>query len=168
MALSSSQKGRIVEQLIGASLLLGSDGRLRVSLPLVDDEGVDLIVGDKDSDTPILLQIKSRFSLSKRDRYRAEVRKASFRVSDRRYILFVYYDQAKGEIGDDMWLVPAAMLASRLSGQKGARSKFIFDSSFRSKKDMWTDLHISKKDLAEKVRQLSRIERETDEHANDY
>ena len=45
MALSESQKGRIIEQLVGATLMLQSDGTLRVSIPLVDDEGVDLIVG---------------------------------------------------------------------------------------------------------------------------
>jgi hypothetical protein len=43
MPISDSQKGRVIEQLVGATLILQSDGALRVSLPLVDDEGVDLI-----------------------------------------------------------------------------------------------------------------------------
>jgi len=71
MALSESQKGRIIEQLVGATLMLQSDGTLRVSLPLVDDEGVDLVVGNRVNDKTLLLQIKSRFSLGD-GRYRFE------------------------------------------------------------------------------------------------
>lgn len=48
--LSASQKGKIVEQLVGATCVLQSEGRLRISVPLVDDEGVDLIVSDRDTD----------------------------------------------------------------------------------------------------------------------
>lgn len=155
MALSATQKGRIVEQLVGANLLLASEGTLRVSLPLVDDEGVDLIVGDKESDTPILLQIKSRFSLTKRHHYRAQVRKATFRASDRRFILFVYYDREKRELGDAMWLVPSRLLARKLSGQKETRETYIFDSHFNSKGDMWAELRFSKKELAARIKELS-------------
>ena len=66
MSLSASQKGQIVEQLVAATCLLQSKGLLRVARPLVDDEGVDLIVTHKVSDKGVLLQVKSRFTLNKK------------------------------------------------------------------------------------------------------
>jgi len=66
MPLSDSQKGRVIELLVGATLILQSDGALRVSVPLVDDEGVDLVVSNRRNDKTVLLQIKSRFALTGR------------------------------------------------------------------------------------------------------
>ncbi len=66
MALSDAQKGRIMEQLVAATLMLQSEGTLRVSVPLVDDEGVDLVVGNRLNDKTLLLQIKSRFVLTRK------------------------------------------------------------------------------------------------------
>jgi hypothetical protein len=78
MGLSDLQKGRIIEQLVGATLMLQSEGTLRVSVPLVDDEGVDLVVGNRLNDKSLILQIKSRFVLNQ-GRFKANVRRATCR-----------------------------------------------------------------------------------------
>jgi hypothetical protein len=80
MAFSGPQKGRIIEQLVGTTLMLQSDGALRVSLPLVDDEGIDLVISNRINDKTLLLQVKGRFSLSGRGHYRANVRRANVRT----------------------------------------------------------------------------------------
>jgi hypothetical protein len=113
MALSGSQKGRVIEQLVGATLMLQSDGALRASLPLVDDEGVD--------------QIKGRFSLSGRGHYRANVRRATCLPNPNRYLLFVYYDGSLAALGDTCWLVPSDKFCNLLSRQKTARPVYVFD-----------------------------------------
>ncbi len=147
MAISESQKGRIIEQLVGAMLILQSDGTLRVSLPLVDDEGVDLIVGNRLTDKTLLLQIKSRFALSGRGRYRTNVRRATCRPNSRKFLLFVYYDKSQASLGDTCWLVPASEFCKLLSNQRKTRDVYVFDSGFTSG-DMWTRFRLSVKDVA--------------------
>lgn len=137
MALSESQKGRVVEQLVGATLILQSDGDLRVSLPLVDDEGVDLVIGNRRNDKTLLLQIKGRFSLSGRGHYRADVRRATCAPNPNKFLLFVYYDRAMAALGETCWLVRSSDFCALLSNQKAARSVYVFDSTFRGKGDMW-------------------------------
>ena len=90
MGLSDLQKGRIVEQLVGATLVLQSDGTLRVSVPLVDDEGVDLVVGNRLNDRTLILQIKSRFVLNYKGHFRANVRRATCRPDPNKFLLFVF------------------------------------------------------------------------------
>src|SRR6266478_5775259 len=119
MPISESQKGRIIEQLVGTTLMLQSDGALRVSLPLVDDEGVDLVVNNRLNDKSLLLQIKGRFSLSARGHYRANVRRATCAPNPHKRLLFVYYDKATAALGDACWLVSAPEFCRLLAKQKG-------------------------------------------------
>ncbi len=145
--LSASQKGKIVEQLIGATCVLQSDGRLRISIPLVDDEGVDLIVSDKNTDKVLLLQIKSRFTLHNGN-YRTDVRRVALHASKNRYLLFVYYDRENANLGKTMWLVPSLKFEELLSGQRADRDTYVFQSRFTSSNDMWAPYKIAAEDLA--------------------
>jgi hypothetical protein len=149
-ALSASQKGKIVEQLVGTTLVLQSDGRLRISIPLVDDEGVDLIVSDKDTDKVLLLQIKSRFTLHNGN-YRTDVRRVALRANKNRYLLFVYYDRGNANLGKTMWLVPSLKFQELLRGQKAERDKYVFQSRFSSENDMWARYKIGAETLAQQL-----------------
>ncbi len=148
MKLSESQKGRSVELLIGAALMLQSDGVLRVSVPLVDDEGVDLVIGNRFNDKTILLQIKSRFTLTGRGQYTADVRRATCSPDPNRFLLFVYYDRVAVALGDTCWLVPAKEFCSLCSGQLETRAKYIFASKFTAQNDKWRPFRIPVKELA--------------------
>jgi hypothetical protein len=151
MALSESQKGRIVEQLVGTTLLLQSDGALRVSLPLVDDEGVDLIVGNRRNDKSLLLQIKSRFSLTGRKRYRTDVRRATCAPNRNKFLLFVYYDKATAGLDETCWLVPSPAFCRLLGKQRPTRPVYVFDSTFTAKADMWVPHRLPLTELAAAV-----------------
>jgi hypothetical protein len=148
MVMSDSQKGRVIEQLVGATLILQSNGALRVSLPLVDDEGVDLVVSNRVNDKTLLLQVKGRFSLSGRGHYRANVRRATCAPNPKKLLLFVYYDKAAAALGDTCWLVRASDFCTLLSKQKVTRPVYIFDSRFSAKTDMWTPFRRRLKDAA--------------------
>lgn len=147
MSLSASQKGRVVEQLVAAACLLQSDGRLRVSIPIVDDEGVDLVVSHGETGRTLLLQVKSRFSLN-RGNYRSQVRRVALHPSPNRLLLFVYYDTDRAALGDTMWLIPSMGFARLLAGQKQDRDTYIFQSRFTSAGDMWRPYRIPVQELA--------------------
>lgn len=151
MPISDSQKGRAVEQLVGATLLLQSDGALRVSIPLVDDEGVDLIAGNRSNDRALLLQIKSRFSLTGRGHYRTNVRRATCSSNPNKHLLFVYYDRANASLGEHCWLVPAPRFCDLLEQQRKTRPVYVFDSKFNAKNDMWVKYQLLYKNLANKI-----------------
>jgi hypothetical protein len=151
MPLSESQKGRIVEQHVGATLILQSDGALRVSLPLVDDEGVDLIIGNRGNDKTMLLQIKGRFSLSGRGHYRADVRRATCKPNPNKFLLFIYYDAVAAALGEICWLVRSSEFCALLGRQKETRPVYVFDSTFKGKNDMWVPFRISLKATAAEI-----------------
>ena len=147
-----SQKGRAVEQLVGAILLLQSDGVLRVSVPLVDDEGVDLVVGRRQNDKVLLLQIKSRFTLTRLGSYRADVRRATCSPQHTsKCLLFVYYDKQKAALGDYCWLIPVPKFCRLLRNQRLTRPVYVFQSRFRAKGDMWAPFRVSTTHIAQEV-----------------
>jgi len=149
--MSESEKGRVVEQLIGATLMLQSEGALRVSLPLVDDEGVDLVVGNRHNDKSMLLQVKSRFGLTAKGSYRTNVRRATFSADPARFLLFAYYDCDNAALGEVCWLVPASDFSRLCQNQRSTRPIFVFVSRFSSTGDMWTQYRLPTKDLAQRV-----------------
>jgi hypothetical protein len=151
VAISESQKGRVIEQLVGAALILQSDGALRVSLPLVDDEGIDLVISNRLNDKTLLLQIKSRFGLTGRGRYRADVRRATCMPNPNKYLLFVYYNKDNAAIGDTCWFVPSTCFCQLLSNQRATRPVYVFDSAFTAKADMWSQFRLSVKDLTTEI-----------------
>jgi hypothetical protein len=151
MALSESQKGRIIEQFVGTTLMLQSDGILRVSIPLVDDEGVDLIIGSRLNDKTLLLQVKSRFGLTPQGRYRTNVCRATCQPNPNKLLLFVFYEKASATLGETCWLIRASDFCHLLRNQRATRPDFIFNSSFNSY-DMWKPFRLLMKDLAREIR----------------
>jgi hypothetical protein len=151
MPLSESQKGRVIEQIVGATLLLQSDGELRVLQPLVDDEGVDLVIGNRANDKTLLLQIKSRFSLNGRGQYRADVRRATFSPNPNKHVLFIYYDKATGALGDTCWLVCSVPFCKHLKNQRVTRPNYVFVTKFKASADMWVPYRMPIKNLADAI-----------------
>jgi hypothetical protein len=150
-ALSESQKGRAVEQLVAALLILQSKGALRVAVPCVDDEGVDLVVGHRTTGRTLLLQIKSRFTLSGRGHYRADVRRATCSPDPNKLLLFVYYDEQRAGLGETCWLINSQEFCTRLTRQKPGRKVYVFASTFRSRADMWAPFRLSVAEVAARI-----------------
>lgn len=157
MTLGSTQKGKVVESLIAATCILGSDGELSVSVPLVDDEGVDLILTPKGGGRSIFVQVKSRFMLTKRGHYRSQIRKKTFVPREDYYIIFSYYDSDRAQLGETLWLVPSVTFKENLSGQNQDRKNYIFQSRLSSKRDMWKPYRLKLRDLPSHFLELLRI-----------
>lgn len=150
MPLSDSQKGRIIEQLVAATLMLQSDGNLRVSVPIVDDEGVDLVVGNRLNDKTLILQIKSRFNLNK-GRFHSHVRRNVCKADANRFFIFVFFEKDDATLGETCWLVRADHFCRLLKNQTRKDSRYVFISSFTSPGDMWKPYRLLLKDLARTI-----------------
>lgn len=150
MALSESQEGKVVETLVAAHLILGSDGAINVSTPMVDDEGVDLVLNLSGEAKHLLLQVKSRFTLTGKGAYRSQVRRASFNPRKDLYLLFAYFDKQEGELGDTMWLVPTIDFSEKTKNQNMDRKYLVFQTRFNSK-DRWESYRVEKTQLPGKI-----------------
>ena len=151
---SDSQKGRAVEQLVAALLILQSKGALRVAVPCVDDEGVDLVVGHRATGRTLVLQIKSRFKLSGRGYYRADVRRATCSPDPNKLLLFVFYDEQRAGLGETCWLVNSQEFCKRLMRQKAGRKVYVFASTFTAKADMWVSSRRSIREVAAVIMEM--------------
>lgn len=150
MALSSIQKGNIVESQVANLLILLSDGELTPSIPIVDDHGVDLIVGAKGTFNAIFLQVKSRFVTNSRFRNRLDfqVQKDSLQKSPKLFVVCVYFDKATGAI-DTMWLIPSA---SVLDGAVRLEKHYrVVASRGRGSRDKWSRFRITPQDLSDEL-----------------
>ena len=152
MVLGSTQKGKAVESLIASTCILGSDGKLSVSIPLVDDEGVDMIFTPKGGGDCISVQVKSRFTLIKGRNYRAQIREKNFSPRKNLYIIFAYYDTKKTQLGETLWLVPSVAFDKNLKGQL-KKQYYVFQSGFTSQ-DMWKPFRLKLSDLPQRILNL--------------
>lgn len=103
--LTSTQKGKVTEQLVASALLIASDGRLAPFVPLADDHGLDLIVLDKVTRRSIAIQVKSAIANASRGTVQFDVRKQTFSTTKGEYLLLVVFDPAQMALTAS-WLIP--------------------------------------------------------------
>lgn len=137
----SAWKGRAIEQLLGAHCVLASGGRLNVSTPLYDDEGVDLVFSLRGQAATLAVQVKSRFSHSRRVRtgsFRMDVKKSTFAARSDLAIIGVLFDEDRNEV-TGCWVIPSRVFRRLVTGQaKGRGSKWVMRTSLSdSKTDGW-------------------------------
>lgn len=116
--LTSTQKGKVNEYLVAASILLTSSGRLSPFVPLSDDHGIDLIALDKVSQRSLCLQVKSAVASAKRKTVQFDVQKSTFRPVPNLLLLAVLFEPTTVSIGTS-WLIPMADVPSVSVDQPG-------------------------------------------------
>jgi hypothetical protein len=106
--LSSTQVGKIAENIVAAQLMIASNGRLSPFTPLADDDGTDLVVLDKLTGKHSRIQIKCRRATRKDPPgyIQFDVRRQTFSVSADNYVLAVLMDPDDGSIWR-AWFIPA-------------------------------------------------------------
>lgn len=138
---TSTQLGAIAENLVANALMLESNGRLSPFLPQADDDGIDLLIYDKESGKALPAQVKSRtMTLKKRGTQERGnivhfgIRSATFRV-DRFAVAILVLTDAGGYSIDHAWVIPMRELPAvarsaaikfvvRASKSPGAKDKF--------------------------------------------
>lgn len=126
----TSQIGKLGETLFATQLMLASGGRLSPFLPLVDDDGVDLILFDKVTAAALTIQVKTRTQVDNEKAQTVEfnVRRATFTDRTGAYTLGILL----GERGQDIrsaWLIPNAKLEAMSNGK---RDKFVLTPSAKA------------------------------------
>lgn len=129
--LNAKQKGDVVENRIAESIILGSRGQLTVYEPNSDIDGVDLITKKRGEYNAVYLQVKSRFSLHGKSTFIQDVQEKSFNPHKAFYLIFAYFNSAKQELNDYIWLVPSLkfkQLSVRIKA-RGYKPKLRFQAS---------------------------------------
>lgn len=111
--LTTTQLGAISETLIAAQLMLVSDGRFSTFTAQADDDGIDLILLDKQTRRTIPIQVKASFvsEYSPRSTIQFDTRLKTFRELDGTYILCLVINRQSAAI-NWLWLIPSSELAS--------------------------------------------------------
>lgn len=107
--LTSTQKGKVTEQLVASALLIASNGRLAPFVPLADDHGLDLIVLDKITRRTIAIQVKSAMANASRGTVQFDVRKQTYSMAKGEYLLMVVFEPARMALAAS-WLIPMAVV----------------------------------------------------------
>jgi predicted AAA+ superfamily ATPase len=131
---SSTQLGAIAENLVANALMIESGGRLSPFRPEADDDGIDLLIYDKERGRALPAQVKSRtVTLKKRGREERgnivhfEVRKATYRA-DRFAAAILVLTSEQGYRIECAWIIPMTELG--VVARKG-KSKYVVRASRR-------------------------------------
>jgi hypothetical protein len=103
---STTQIGAIGECLVAAGILEASQGRLSPFKPIADDDGMDILLFDKQTRAPIPLQIKCRrnFDDPQAQTLQFDVRLKTFTKEGEGYLLCL---KLAGAAVETLWLIPA-------------------------------------------------------------
>jgi tetratricopeptide (TPR) repeat protein len=159
----AARKGVAVEYLIAASCMLASDFALNVSTSLVDDEGVDLVFHRREGSATLAVQIKSRSwaasIMRDRERFVADVRRATFHRRPDLFLLFVAVDARFADYGP-VWLIPSVDFAQTVARSSGTKLRFVASASPASN-DRWSRYRLERSELPDRILSvLSELERE--------
>ncbi len=104
---TATQKGAIGESTVAIQLIVGSDGRLSPFQPLADDDGIDLLIYDKQTGHSVPLQVKTRTGTVKRhpNIVHFQVRRVTFDLRVVGFVLGVLLD-SEGTSVLRAWLIP--------------------------------------------------------------
>ena len=154
--LTESQKGRIAQDLLGLTCVIGSLGKINVALPNVDDEAVDVVFYLRAaSGKALFAQVKSRWISSvgiRKGVFRTQIRRATFKPRDNYAVIMVTCDQDKLGLGEILWVIPSLDFANLTLNQHSA-TRLVFQSRFGSS-DMWEKYRLRLKDLPDRIVEL--------------
>ncbi|MCK4624561.1 MAG: hypothetical protein KAV00_04565 [Phycisphaerae bacterium] len=151
--LSSTQKGALAENIVGNELMLQSQGRLTPFKPMADDDGIDLLIYDKQTRISIPLQVKSRAKgLNKSPNIcHFGVQTATFSKSKNTYLIAVLMTEDMRSV-ERAWLIPMRILP-RLA--RDGKTKFVVRPNWSdSSKDKYSTYRC--RDMAEVTQRLLR------------
>jgi hypothetical protein len=145
----AARKGKAVEHLIAALCVLGSGGDLNAWTSLVDDEGVDLVLQQRNRPETLSLQIKSRLmtakGIAKRKRFQSQVRAATLRPRDDLYMLFVVANPTTLDLGP-IWVIPSNEFVKQAPAGPSQKHRFVA-SAKPDTKDRWATYLVEKTEL---------------------
>jgi hypothetical protein len=139
---TSTQIGAIAENLVGNALIVESKGRLSPFQPVADDDGIDLLIYDKQTGKAIPVQVKCRtVTLKRRGREERgntvhfEARVATLKTDEFAYLIAVLLSAPLSTI-ERAWLIPMKQLPS--VARKGSTKYVVRANRNSDSKDRFT------------------------------
>jgi len=156
--ITTRQKGDIAEARIAELVTLYGDTSLACYKPFSDDEGIDLIVKERNSLKTIYIQIKSRFGDNPNSTFTATVKTSSVSDNYSMVMVFPYFNTMDGDLWDYLWLIPAPDFLKQATKLMGGRNLGFVAGRQRKEGNKWDKYLIDKRDLAnEIIAQLKRV-----------
>lgn len=146
--LTSIEKGNIVEDRIKELILLYGQGLLNVYKPVVDKEGIDLIVNKSGTFKTIFIQVKSRFNAVENKKLVLTIRPQPAHYSY--YILGAAFNPATLELEDNLLLIPSHVLIEKGTHLNSGNIR-VTASLKDGSKDIWQPFFIKKSELVNKL-----------------
>lgn len=155
---STKQKGDIAEARIAELITLYGDTTLSCCKPLSDDEGIDLIVKEKNSLKTMYIQIKIRFGNNPDEIFTATTKAAAIADNYSIAVVLCFFDTEEDDLWDYLWFVPAPDLI-KLANKLDDGRLFGFVAGRKKKEsNKWDNYLINKRDLANQIiAQMKRI-----------
>lgn len=148
MDLSASQKGLLLENYISNSIMLQGKGNIVVSKPIIDEDGVDLILYRKDDLKTILCQVKSRFTVNKNN-CQFHIRKNTFRTDDHFIFLCIYFSEKTNRI-KYLWCVPSKYVLENRDNENNDKLT-IAPSVLENSSDKWSKYRITEDKIIDEL-----------------
>lgn len=151
--ISAKQKGDIGEARIAELIMLYGEN-LSCYKPISDDEGIDLIIKQRNSSRTFHLQVKTRYGKTSDTSLIAHVKERCIKKDKSTGLVFCFFDIDDGDIWDYLWFVPSmefTKLAKKSNNKRlGTIYKFIAGRSQKNT-NKWAKFLIDKRDLGNKI-----------------
>ncbi len=156
---SPRQKGDIAEGRVAELIALYGRKPLSSYKPISDDEGIDLVVKQKNAlGWTVCLQIKSQFAPRAGKLFAANTKPPAARDGNLAFV-FCYFDTDEGDLWKYLWFIPADKFLARApelaTGQFAFRATMNPSGTTRGGRPLaWSEFLIDKRGLADAILRL--------------
>lgn len=151
--LSTQAKGNVVESRIAELIMLYGQGLLNVYKPLIDIEGIDLIVLKHGVFQPIFLQVKSRYVLHANNSLLVDIGDKTLKPHHTYFLVGAYLNPKTLEINDDLLLMPTEdidKVSMKINSKGDVRHRLIVSLKENSNQRL-TKYLVKKTDFVDKL-----------------
>jgi len=148
-------QGGVYEFAMFSELLRGNHKDLLLFRPAFDIKGRDLLVQRVHSPLALYVQIKGTAMRRSNDLIRFHIRRNTFAPADDFWLALYFWEQRRGAMFSECWLVSSVELARRTAHQRDANYLTV-DARLDPAVDRWADCRHPIRDQAEVFRQALR------------
>lgn len=141
----SGAKGNIVEDRIKELILLLGQGVLNVYKPVIDNEGIDLVILKNGQFHPIFLQVKSRYNAYDSKNLTLTISK-NFKSHHSYYLIGVSFNPKTLTIDEPILMVPSKNIQDRATKLSDGKYRIVASLKANSK-DQWQQYMVTKEEL---------------------
>lgn len=145
--LSSGAKGNIVEDRVKELVLLLGQGLLNVYKPVIDNEGIDLIVLKSGQFHPLFLQVKSRYNALESQKLTLTI-SGNFKAHHSYFLIGVPFDSQSMQMGEKILCVPSKQVLEKAIVSSSGKLRIVASLKSNSK-DQWQEFMLSKEQFIE-------------------